>query len=236
MGRMWKGRPWWAPMIASIALAAVLSGGAYAAITGIPDSRRVFHACINAQTGALRVVKSSAQCHRGGTVRIGHRRIRVAGEHAIAWNQQGPQGRQGSQGLQGVQGVKGDKGDPGPGASAFAVGPSHGTDAQLFADANLTLTAHCVNVGTSTLVITNNTAGTEFVHLSGINSLANGGSPTPVAFLDSILVGTSDPIGIATAAFAGPIIIKTGSKVYDVELNWDDTIGQCFVTGTVIPG
>jgi hypothetical protein len=111
----------YANVMATGALFVALGGGAYA-LSGVPDRSGVFQGCVDPKTGALRVVKSASSCRKTRTVRRGSRRIRIPGESAIAWNQQGPRGFQGGQGgqglrglqgLQGLQGVQGVQGGPG---------------------------------------------------------------------------------------------------------------------------
>ena len=55
-GRRLRARPSYANVVATIALIAALGGGAYAATSGIPDARGIFHGCVSRSTGALRVV------------------------------------------------------------------------------------------------------------------------------------------------------------------------------------
>jgi hypothetical protein len=64
------------------------------------------------------VVKSARSCQKPKTLRRNGKRIRLPGESAISWNQQGPRGLQGLQGVQGVPGVQGVRGLQG------SVGPS----------------------------------------------------------------------------------------------------------------
>jgi hypothetical protein len=92
-------RPSPAMVVAIIALIVALGGGAYAALSRIPDSSGVFHGCVNKQNGGLRVVRSSLSC-RGTKKR--HGRIVFPGEFAIAWNQQGRSGANGTNGTDGT--------------------------------------------------------------------------------------------------------------------------------------
>ena len=101
-----RSRVTYANVAATIALFVALGGGAYA-VTGIPDRGGVFHGCVNAKTGALRVVKAATSCRKARTVHRGKRRVRIPGESAIAWNQQGPRGATGLNGVDGVNGVNG---------------------------------------------------------------------------------------------------------------------------------
>jgi hypothetical protein len=98
MRRLSMRRPSPALVISLIALFAALGGGAYAALSGIPDSRGVFHGCVNTRTGALRVVKSANQCHKRHVVHRGRRRIHLPGELATSWNQRGVPGLPGPPG------------------------------------------------------------------------------------------------------------------------------------------
>jgi hypothetical protein len=111
----WIGaRMTYANVMATVAVFLALGGGAYA-LSGIPDRGGVFHGCV-ATSGALRVVAKASSCRKAKTVKRGTRRVRIPGESAIAWNQQGQRGISGVQGIQGQQGNPGTPG--GPGASA----------------------------------------------------------------------------------------------------------------------
>jgi hypothetical protein len=81
--------------LAVLALAAVLGGGAYAAI---PDSAGVIHGCYDDSSGKLRVFDTDDDRPKA----CGN------GETSLSWSRQGPQGPTGP------QGPKGDTGDPGP--------------------------------------------------------------------------------------------------------------------------
>jgi hypothetical protein len=100
-----RSRLTYANVMATGAMFVALGGGAYA-LTGIPDRSGIYHGCV-ASTGALRVVARSSSCRKAKTVRRGGRRVRIPGESAIAWNQQG---RPGIQGVQGIQGSTGQAG------------------------------------------------------------------------------------------------------------------------------
>jgi hypothetical protein len=106
----------YANVVATGALFLALGGGAYA-LTGIPDRGGVFHGCVSNTTGLLRVVKSASSCQKPTTVRRHGKRVRLPGELAVSWNQQGPRGLQGTLGIQGTQGQKGDTGAPGQNAT-----------------------------------------------------------------------------------------------------------------------
>jgi hypothetical protein len=71
-------------VMATAAMFVALGGGAYAAMSGIPDANGVFHGCVSKRTGALRVVSAAHSC--------------LKREFAIAWNQTGIRGRQGPPG------------------------------------------------------------------------------------------------------------------------------------------
>ena len=109
----------YANVMATVAVFLALGGGAYA-LSGIPDRGGIFHGCASNAGGTLRVVKSASSCQRARTVRRHGRRVRVPGESAISWNQQGRpglrgvEGQQGVQGQRGIQGFRGATGDPGP--------------------------------------------------------------------------------------------------------------------------
>ena len=90
--------------MATLAVFVALGGGAYAALSGIPDPQGVFHGCANKKTGALRVVEPAKKCKKARTVTRHGERVRLPGELALAWNQAGPQGLQGPEGPQGPAG------------------------------------------------------------------------------------------------------------------------------------
>jgi hypothetical protein len=62
----------------------------------VPDRNGVYHACADDKTGALRVVAIASSCRKPKTVKRGKRRVRIPGESAIAWNQQGRPGANGT--------------------------------------------------------------------------------------------------------------------------------------------
>src|SRR4249919_3631603 len=95
----------YANVIATGALFVALGGGAYA-LSGVPDRSGVYHGCV-ATSGALRVVAKASSCRKAKTVKRGKRRVRIPGESAIAWNQQGRAGANGTSGLNGVNGANG---------------------------------------------------------------------------------------------------------------------------------
>jgi hypothetical protein len=106
-----RSRLTYANVVATGALFVALGGGAYA-LSGVPDRSGVYHGCV-ATSGALRVVARASSCRKAKIVRLGKRRVRIPGEFAVGWNQQGPRG------LQGIPGEQGNPGTPGaPGASA----------------------------------------------------------------------------------------------------------------------
>jgi hypothetical protein len=107
----WIGsRMTYANVMATVAVFLALGGGAYA-LTGVPDGSGVYHGCV-ASTGALRVVTKASSCVKAKTVKRGSRRVRIPGESAIAWNQQGRQGVQVALGTQGGQGPPGPSTGP----------------------------------------------------------------------------------------------------------------------------
>jgi hypothetical protein len=124
-----RSRLTYANVMATGAMFVALGGGAYA-LSGIPDGSGVYHGCVDSQTGALRVVAKASSCRKATTVKRGGRRIRIPGESAITWSQQGQPGPAGSAGLRGTPGTpgapgapgtKGEQGPQGPGATSFNV-------------------------------------------------------------------------------------------------------------------
>lgn len=89
--------------IALLALFVALGGTSYAAVKSIVGRDGVIHGCYARKTGALRVVKPSARCHRG--------------ESKIAWNNDG---RPGLRGIAGPEGPRGPAGAAAPPAAAAA--------------------------------------------------------------------------------------------------------------------
>ena len=96
----------YANVMATVAVFLALGGGAYA-LTGIPDRGGVYHGCVDRSTSVLRVVKAASSCRKAKTVKRGTRRVRIPGESAIAWNQQGRAGVNGTNGLNGANGANG---------------------------------------------------------------------------------------------------------------------------------
>jgi hypothetical protein len=95
----------YANVMATGAMFVALGGGAYA-LSGVPDRSGVFHGCV-AKSGALRVVAKASSCRKAKTVTRGKHRVRIPGESAIAWNQQGRPGVNGVNGVNGINGVGG---------------------------------------------------------------------------------------------------------------------------------
>jgi hypothetical protein len=117
----------YANVVATVAVFLALGGGAYA-LSGIPDGGGVFHGCV-ASSGALRVVIKASSCLKARTVKRGSRRVRVPGESAIAWNQQGQRGISGIQGQPGISGQNGADGHNGSAAASALVGRINGVPA-----------------------------------------------------------------------------------------------------------
>src|SRR5207302_5117398 len=91
----------YANVMATVAVFLALGGGAYA-LSGIPDRGGVFHGCVSNATGILRVVKSTSSCQKAKTLRRNGKRVRLRGEFAVSWNQQGPRGVTGPMGVTGA--------------------------------------------------------------------------------------------------------------------------------------
>lgn len=128
-GSLWS-RLTYANVMATVAVFLGLGGGAYAAINGFPDPSGVFHGCVNKQTGTLRLVDGAPSCHNVKTLKRGKHTVRVPGEFAVAWNQQG---QQGLQGLQGLRGATGQPGSPAASAStAHMLSPTYASPPPWF--------------------------------------------------------------------------------------------------------
>ena len=117
-----RSRLTYANVMATGAMFIALGGGAYA-LGGIPDHSGTYHGCVNPKTGVLRVVANTSSCPKARTVRRGGRRVRIPGEAAIAWHQQGPAGAAGAPGKDGAPGATGAPGS----ALAFAHVKADGT-------------------------------------------------------------------------------------------------------------
>lgn len=87
------------------ALVFAMAGSSYALSMPHPDG--VLHGCVSNRTQALRVVGSSASCHR---VKRRHGHVIDRGEFPIAWSQRGPRGPQGPTGAAGTAGRTGPTG------------------------------------------------------------------------------------------------------------------------------
>jgi hypothetical protein len=96
-------------VVAYLALFIALGGGAYA-LSGVPDVSGTFHGCVHDKTRVLRVVSSPSSCRKAKTIKRGTRRVRIPGESAIAWNQQGRPGPNGTNGSNGTNGTDGTNG------------------------------------------------------------------------------------------------------------------------------
>jgi hypothetical protein len=77
-----RSRLTYANVVATGALFVALGGGAYA-LSGVPDSRGVFHGCVSHKTGLLRVVNGASACRKAR----GRGKHRDPGELAVSWNQ-----------------------------------------------------------------------------------------------------------------------------------------------------
>jgi hypothetical protein len=115
-----RSRLTYANVMATVAVFLAFGGGAYA-LSGIPDGSGIYHGCV-ASSGALRVVTKASSCLKAKTVKRGSRRVRVPGESAIAWNQQGPTGQSGAAGQPGQPGQQGQQGNAGSDASSILTG------------------------------------------------------------------------------------------------------------------
>jgi hypothetical protein len=99
----------YANVMATGAMFVALGGGAYA-LSGVPDAGGVYHGCVDNKTRALRVVTNASSCRKAKIIKRSGRRVRLAGESAIAWNQQGRAGANGTDGLPGANGTNGANG------------------------------------------------------------------------------------------------------------------------------
>jgi hypothetical protein len=155
----------YANVMATIAVFVALGGGAYAAVSGIPDRNGVIHGCYKKHKGNLRLV-ASGKCSKR--------------ERAIAFNQRGPRGPAGARGPRGLQGArgiagaaglpgaKGEQGPRGPGATSFSTTLAQGTTGGLLATASngVTVTGDCSSAPFVQVTI-KTTSGTETFELFG---------------------------------------------------------------------
>jgi hypothetical protein len=79
-----------------VALVVAFAAATGFAVAAIPSRSGVIHACYKKKGGALRVVSSTKNCHRG--------------TRKLSWNQKGAKGSRGSTGAQGIAGKTGDPG------------------------------------------------------------------------------------------------------------------------------
>jgi collagen triple helix repeat protein len=101
-------RPTYANVVATIAVALVLGGGAYSALAA-GSAGATIRACASRATGALRLPASGRACG--------------SSERLVTWSQRGPTGAQGATGLAGAAGQAGSPGPTGaPGATGAAGG------------------------------------------------------------------------------------------------------------------
>jgi hypothetical protein len=175
----------YANVVATGVLFVALGGGAYA-LTGIPDRGGVYHACVDPKTGALRVVKSARSCRKTRTVTRGRRRVRIPGESAIAWNQQGPTGRPGANG---ANGVNGGTGPQGPGATGLSTTlPADTTMHTLITVSGLNIRGLCTSGGLVQVEVATST-GTTTLDASGTTNNASSSSALRTDTEDSASIG-----------------------------------------------
>jgi hypothetical protein len=228
-------------VVALVAVAAALSGGAYAlsAGSGIPDAKGVYHACVSRQTGAVRLVASFGECKKAHAK---NSKI-IPGERKVSWSQTGPAGAPGvpgAAGAAGAAGAKGDKGDQGPPGpanitkfackeDASASDPSCGT---VFNQDGLKVQADCVSSGF--------TARTS---LTGAIMTVHGAEPSGL-FFDSIQNSAPNsgfiltPAGTDAAAAGVLTFTPPGSSVV-ITMDYSATKvvstpqGDCVFVGTI---
>ena len=127
----------YANVAATIALVAALGGGAYAATSGVPDDRGVFHGCVSRSSGALRVVSDGSSCRKAK--KRGGKTI-SRGEFAISWSQKGPPGDAGAAGARGAAGERGLAGPTGSPGATGPAGPGANALGMITGNANKALT------------------------------------------------------------------------------------------------
>jgi hypothetical protein len=138
-------------------LSALAAFAVLAAAASVPaHAVTVIHACVNKQTGAVRIVATAANCK--------------VTETAVTWNQTGPQGPQGPQGVAGPQGPKGAQGAQGPQGTQGPQGPAgpqgpQGPAGTGAVPANLTKLSN--NLSTTGVAV----LGAEYFHSDGCANL-----------------------------------------------------------------
>lgn len=90
-------------------LAGIVIGGVAVAQSTSTGNSGPITACVQDQTGAVRIVDSADECRNGET--------------ATTWNREGAAGAPGAQGATGPQGPAGPQGETGPGGPAGPQGP-----------------------------------------------------------------------------------------------------------------
>jgi hypothetical protein len=86
-------------------ITALAIGGASAVLAN-GNSGNVIYACVNNNSGEVKIVAADTVCHENSTL--------------VHWNQEGTPGQDGAPGADGADGEKGDKGDPGPASGAVS--------------------------------------------------------------------------------------------------------------------
>lgn len=174
---------------------ALLAIGAGIAYATIPDSNKVFTACVTTKAGGsfgtIRMIDPSLPASSTNS-KCG------SGEQQVTWNQQGqqgpqgvqgiqgPQGLQGPQGAQGNQGIQGPKGDPGATATSAVIGQvAPGRSAVVLdlpgTSATVGLT-DCRDIGSgdyyTQATVTNH--GTDDIRIGQTNTVVGPGETQPV--------------------------------------------------------
>jgi hypothetical protein len=106
-----RSRLTFANVASGVALFISLSGGAYAATSGIIGADRTIRACV-AKSGTVRILRATQSCTKRETM--------------VAWNQRGPVGKTGPVGAPGPRGERGQAGaDGAPGLNGRDIDASN---------------------------------------------------------------------------------------------------------------
>ena len=228
-----------AMVVALIALAFSLAGGAYAARSLLAGG--ALRLCVS-PNGSLRAVSGGRRCKTSEQLVAVNQQGRVglrgpAGQTGPA----GAAGPSGPKGDSGIQGPKGDAGAQGPGATTFRFDSTQAVNS-TFTDGPLSFPVSCsVFNGNTSLTMSLTTATQTTIYTQGMFA-DNGG--TVMSNLNSILVlphsqTTVIGVGITSGVrqFDSTLLIDSGTASWfanaDVQVNGSN--GQCKVTMVVVP-
>ena len=217
--RLWS-RRWW--RLATVT--ALVFGLAAIAYATIPDSGKVYTACMLTGVGSVRLIDPSLPPHN----RMSHC---TPFETQITWNQkgqagpQGPKGDTGATGQTGADGAQGPKGDTGPQGPQGSAGP---------AGPNTTFSGSVNPNGTpqESGFTVQHTAASGLYRIDFPAGTFNGNA-------GKFLIATVTPIGPATFVnFASSIapIAADGSGSFEVQFDGGETLFDFIVAVSITTG